>query len=149
MLARLKAANAAPPTVGIILGTGLRDFANALEGAVVVPYASIPHFPQSTVESHAGELHIGTLGGQRVFLAPVGGEEDNKMSDDNLGVAKDTLDARLKARIPVKAGRRKVAVTFLPLACTGASIDAGLLGSQRASDCPASGNWRIRLPVAA
>ena len=35
------------------------------------------------------------------------------MSDDNLGVAKDTLDARLKARIPVKAGRRKVAVTFL------------------------------------
>jgi purine-nucleoside phosphorylase len=69
VLARLKAADAAaPPTVGIILGTGLGDFANALEGAVVVPYASIPHFPRSTVESHAGELHIGQLGGQIVAV---------------------------------------------------------------------------------
>ncbi len=58
------------------------------------------------------ELEI-SIDGERVFLAPVGGEEDNKMSDDNLGVAKDTLDARLKARIPVKAGRHKVAVAFL------------------------------------
>ena len=61
---------------------------------------------------YAHELEI-SIDGQRVFLAPVGGEEDNKMSDDNLGVAKDTLDARLKARVPVKAGRRKVAVTFI------------------------------------
>lgn len=29
-----------------------------------------------------------------------------------------------------------VAVTFLPLACTGASISDGLLGSQRARECP-------------
>lgn len=68
VLARLKAANAPAPTVGIILGTGLGDFANALEGAVVVPYASIPHFPRSTVESHAGELHVGKLGGQVVAV---------------------------------------------------------------------------------
>lgn len=68
VLARLKAANAPAPTVGIILGTGLGDFANALEGAVVVPYASIPHFPRSTVESHAGELHVGKLGGQMVAV---------------------------------------------------------------------------------
>lgn len=68
VLARLKAANAPAPAVGIILGTGLGDFANALEGAVVVPYASIPHFPRSTVESHAGELHIGKLGGQVVAV---------------------------------------------------------------------------------
>ncbi len=68
VLARLKGANAPAPTVGIILGTGLGDFADALEGAVVVPYASIPHFPRSTVESHAGELHIGKLGGQVVAV---------------------------------------------------------------------------------
>lgn len=61
---------------------------------------------------YAHELEI-SIDGQRVFLAPVGGEEDNKMSDANLGVAKDTLDARLKSRIPVKAGRRAVAVTFV------------------------------------
>ncbi|MGD0026877.1 MAG: hypothetical protein ABSC37_20030, partial [Xanthobacteraceae bacterium] len=29
-----------------------------------------------------------------------------------------------------------LAVTFLPLACTGASIAAGMFGSQRADDCP-------------
>jgi mono/diheme cytochrome c family protein len=61
---------------------------------------------------YAHELEI-SIDGERVFLAPVGGEDDNRMSDENLGVAKDTLDARLKSRIPVKAGRHSVAVAFL------------------------------------
>jgi purine-nucleoside phosphorylase len=47
--------------VGIILGTGLGDFAGALADAAVVPFDEIPHFPVSTVESHAGELHLGVL----------------------------------------------------------------------------------------
>jgi hypothetical protein len=54
-----------------------------------------------------------SIDGERVFLAPVGGEADNKMSDTNLGVAKDTLDARLRTSIAVKAGPHNVAVTFL------------------------------------
>jgi Protein of unknown function (DUF1592)/Protein of unknown function (DUF1588)/Protein of unknown function (DUF1585)/Protein of unknown function (DUF1587)/Protein of unknown function (DUF1595)/Planctomycete cytochrome C len=58
------------------------------------------------------ELEI-TIDGERVFLAPVGGPDDNKLSDTNLGVAKDTLDARLKARIRVKAGPRSVGVAFI------------------------------------
>jgi hypothetical protein len=61
---------------------------------------------------YAHELEI-AVDGHRVFLAPVGGEDDNLMSDENLGVAKDTLDARLKARVPVKAGRHTVTVTFV------------------------------------
>jgi hypothetical protein len=61
---------------------------------------------------YAHELEI-AVDGQRVFLAPVGGDEDNRMSDDNLGVAKDTMDARLKTRVPVKAGRHAVTVAFL------------------------------------
>jgi len=61
---------------------------------------------------YAHQLEI-SIDGNRVFLAQVGGEEDNKMSDANLGVAKDTLDARLRTRIPVKAGPRSVVVTFL------------------------------------
>ncbi len=56
------------PEVGIILGTGLGDFADALEAAVVVPYHDIPHFPVSTVESHAGELHLGRLSGRPVAI---------------------------------------------------------------------------------
>ena len=56
------------PEAGIILGTGLGDFADALQGEVVVPYGEIPHFPHSTVESHAGELHLGRLAGRPVAV---------------------------------------------------------------------------------
>jgi purine-nucleoside phosphorylase len=56
------------PEVGIVLGTGLGDFADALAVDAVVPYAEIPHFPVSTVESHAGELHLGALAGRPVAV---------------------------------------------------------------------------------
>lgn len=56
------------PRVGIVLGTGLGDLAAALDGAVVIPYREIPHVPASTVESHAGELHLGTLAGVPVAV---------------------------------------------------------------------------------
>ena len=56
------------PEVGIILGTGLGDLAGAVESRVVVPYRDIPHFPVSTVESHAGELHVGLLAGRPVAI---------------------------------------------------------------------------------
>ena len=52
------------PEVGIVLGTGLGRFASAMPDAAVVPYHEIPHFPTAGVESHAGELLAGTLGGQ-------------------------------------------------------------------------------------
>lgn len=56
------------PEVGLVLGTGLGDFADALAVEVVVPYADIPHFPVSTVEGHAGELHLGTLADRPVAV---------------------------------------------------------------------------------
>jgi len=67
-LAGQRGAAALAPEVGIILGTGLGDFAQAMESSTVVPYEAIPHFPRSTVESHAGELHVGRLGGRPVAL---------------------------------------------------------------------------------
>jgi hypothetical protein len=54
-----------------------------------------------------------SIDGERVFLAPVGGEEDLKLSDTNLALAGDTLDARLKTKVHVKAGPHDVAVSFL------------------------------------
>jgi Protein of unknown function (DUF1592)/Protein of unknown function (DUF1588)/Protein of unknown function (DUF1585)/Protein of unknown function (DUF1587)/Protein of unknown function (DUF1595)/Cytochrome C oxidase, cbb3-type, subunit III len=54
-----------------------------------------------------------SIDGERVFLAPVGGEEDLKMVDTNLALAGDTLDARLKTKVHVKAGPHDVAVAFL------------------------------------
>ncbi len=54
------------PEVAIILGTGLGALAEDIKQAVAVPYREIPHFPLSTVETHAGRLLLGTLMGRRV-----------------------------------------------------------------------------------
>jgi hypothetical protein len=47
---------------------------------------------------------------------------------------------QLRTALALAIENPQVAVTFVPLACTGATIDSGLLGSQRASDCPLTGN---------
>ena len=60
----------------------------------------------------AHQLEI-SVDGERVFIAPVGGPEDNLMSDENMSEAADKIDERLKTRIPIKAGPRTVGVTFL------------------------------------
>lgn len=54
-----------------------------------------------------------SIDGERVFLAQVGGEEDNLASDINFAEAADAIDARLQVRVPVTAGLHRVAVTFL------------------------------------
>jgi purine-nucleoside phosphorylase len=56
------------PQVGVVLGTGLGDFADALQLEASIPYRELPEFPVSTVESHAGELHLGTLAGRPVAI---------------------------------------------------------------------------------
>ena len=54
------------PEVAIILGTGLGGLADEMAVEARIPYGEIPGFPISTVESHAGELLVGTLAGRRV-----------------------------------------------------------------------------------
>jgi purine-nucleoside phosphorylase len=56
------------PEVGIILGTGLGALVKDVEIQHSFSYADIPHFPVSTVESHAGKLLAGTLAGKRVLV---------------------------------------------------------------------------------
>jgi purine-nucleoside phosphorylase len=55
------------PDVAIILGTGLGALGRAIETRTVIEYGDIPGFPLSTVESHAGRLLCGTLGGKTVL----------------------------------------------------------------------------------
>jgi purine-nucleoside phosphorylase len=55
------------PKVGIILGTGLGKFAEEIQTEASIPYGEIPHFPESTVQSHAGRLLGGTLAGVPVL----------------------------------------------------------------------------------
>lgn len=50
------------PKLGLILGTGLGGLAEQLDADVRIPYGDIPHFPTSTVESHAGQLLCGSFG---------------------------------------------------------------------------------------
>jgi purine-nucleoside phosphorylase len=54
------------PSIGIILGTGLGALANDILSEATIPYAELPHFPQSTVLGHAGELVCGWLAGKTV-----------------------------------------------------------------------------------
>jgi purine-nucleoside phosphorylase len=54
------------PRVGIVLGTGLGALAQDIATDVAIPYDEIPHFPTSTVQSHAGRLVCGMLGGKHV-----------------------------------------------------------------------------------
>lgn len=54
------------PDVALILGTGLGGLAKEIDVAAQIPYGDIPGFPTSTVESHAGRLLLGTLGGKCV-----------------------------------------------------------------------------------
>lgn len=55
------------PEIGIILGTGLGSLAKAIETPIRIEYHQIPHFPSSTVDTHAGELILGKLGGKTVI----------------------------------------------------------------------------------
>jgi purine-nucleoside phosphorylase len=54
------------PSVAIILGTGLGGLAEEIAVEATIPYDEIPGFPLSTVESHAGRLLLGRLGGKAV-----------------------------------------------------------------------------------
>jgi len=58
----------AQPKIGVILGTGLGDIAQAMEGVSACPYTSIPHYPISTVQSHAGKLLFGTWAGKAILV---------------------------------------------------------------------------------
>jgi purine-nucleoside phosphorylase len=54
------------PDYVIILGTGLGRLVDQMEINTSISYADIPHFPTSTVESHAGRLLFGNLAGKKV-----------------------------------------------------------------------------------
>jgi homotetrameric cytidine deaminase len=51
------------PAVGLILGSGLGEIADAITPEAVIDYRDLPAFPLPTVSGHAGRLVLGRLGG--------------------------------------------------------------------------------------
>lgn len=56
------------PDIGLVLGSGLGDYADTLEEAVRIPYADIPNFPVPTVPGHSGAMVFGKKCGQTVVV---------------------------------------------------------------------------------
>ena len=67
-VAFVRARISAPFEVVLVLGTGLSGLGERIEAELVLPYEEIPHFPHSTVSSHAGNLIVGRLCGRRVAV---------------------------------------------------------------------------------
>ena len=56
------------PEVGIVLGSGLNDFADRIENPIKIPYHEIPHFSVGAVDGHRGELIYGDCNGKKVIV---------------------------------------------------------------------------------
>ena len=57
-----------PPSVALVLGTGLGDVAHHLTSRIEISYRDIPHFPVSTAPGHHGQLVVGQCGGKTVAV---------------------------------------------------------------------------------
>ena len=65
---KIREATGGPCTIGMILGSGLGEYASRLENPAFIPYAEIPGFPVSTVPGHAGRFAVGTIAGKSVVI---------------------------------------------------------------------------------
>jgi purine-nucleoside phosphorylase len=64
----LRRAIASQPEAAIILGTGLGGITDHITVTDRIPYNEIPHFPESTVQGHKGDLVFGTMAGRSVVV---------------------------------------------------------------------------------
>ena len=86
------------PRIGLVLGSGLGGFADEFAAARKIPYAKIPHFPQSTAIGHAGKLVIGKVG-----AIPVAGMQGRVHLYEGYSAKEVAFPIRVFARMGVKA----------------------------------------------
>lgn len=65
-LAYIRKKTAFKPEIALILGTGLGNLAKRIKAEKVLAYSELPFFPKTTVQSHAGQLILGELGGKKI-----------------------------------------------------------------------------------
>src|SRR5262249_3428985 len=56
------------PRIGVVLGSGLGDFADEVDPVASLPDAALPGFPAVSVGGHAGRLVLGHCGKTAVAL---------------------------------------------------------------------------------
>ena len=83
--------------VGVVLGSGLGDYVEALEDARYIDYKDIPNFPVSTAPGHAGRWWTGTLHGKRVCMM-----QGRFHAYEGYGLDEVTLPVRIMKLLGVK-----------------------------------------------
>jgi purine-nucleoside phosphorylase len=90
------------PHIGIVLGSGLGDFADELTGAARVPYPRIPGFPRSTAIGHAGQLVIGKLPAREAEI-PVAAMQGRVHLYEGYPLSEVIFPMRVFARMGIRA----------------------------------------------
>lgn len=85
------------PRAAIILGTGLGGLVNKVSIAESLSYDEIPHFPESTVEGHAGRLLFGRLSGKNVLIM-----QGRAHYYEGHSLSRITLPVRVMKRLGIK-----------------------------------------------
>ena len=99
------------PSIGLILGSGLGDFADTLEDAIRIPYGEIPNFPVPTVPGHSGAMVFGKKCGQTVVVL-----QGRIHYYEGLSQQEITLPVRVLAALGVKT-------LVLTNACGGVNVN--------------------------
>lgn len=96
--AAVQARTSLVPEVGVVLGSGLGDWAEGLAELAKIPYADIPEMPRSAVVGHAGNLCLGRAG-----EVPVACLQGRVHFYEGHALAKVVFGVRLLARLGCKA----------------------------------------------
>ena len=102
---------------------------------------------------------LGSVGGEYFRPSRLGYEADKSCGDNPVGPGAGATEEwtkhgarwmsaachrslysyQIRTALALAVQNQHLAITFIPLACTGATIEIGLIGSQGASECPPSG----------
>jgi purine-nucleoside phosphorylase len=98
----LRNAGVKDPEAGIILGTGLNNYADRIEDSIIIPYNNIPNMHSGNVDSHRGQIIYGRCRGKMVII--LAGRYHYYESGDIQAAA-------FPARVLVELGIRRLIIT--------------------------------------
>ena len=98
----LRERGVADPEIGMVLGTGLNNYSESLEDAIIIPYSEIPNFHTGKVDSHKGILVFGTKHGKKIIIMAGRYHYYESM---------DIRDAVFPTRVMIELGIKRFVVT--------------------------------------